>query len=164
MPGRTARGDTPEWVTTLVFFAAISLCTYPEQAVHNLKSECTPNTKEGQTQESSAPSNGGMTLALSSLRDSGEQKTKDEEENFACCGVHRSQVRSTVTDSLACRRPPEETPSAKISPVSLLLCAPVDLVGPIFLVCRFPVLGRDPAVSLVCSAPHDGPNVTSDKQ
>ena len=57
-------------------------------------------------------------------------------------------------------RPPEETPSATISPVSQLSCALVDPVGPILPVCRFPVLGRDlgPAVSLVCIAPHDEPS------
>ena len=57
-------------------------------------------------------------------------------------------------------RPPEETPSATISPVSQLSCALVDPVGPILPVCRFPVLGRDlgPAESLVCIAPHDEPS------
>ena len=57
-------------------------------------------------------------------------------------------------------RPPEETPLAMISTVSQLSCALVDPVGPILLVCRFPVLGRDlgPAVSLVCIAPHDEPS------
>ena len=34
MPGHTAPGDTHERETTLVLCAAVSLCTYPQQAVH----------------------------------------------------------------------------------------------------------------------------------
>ena len=126
-----------------------------EQIASNpaLKKECTTNTKEGQAQDPRAPINSDMTQEMSNLRDNGEQKqrTKDRTD---CCGEQRLTSRSTVTDSLVCMRPPEETPSATISPVSQLSCALVDPVGPILPVCRFPVLGRDlgPAVSLVCIA------------
>ena len=66
----------------------------------------------------------------------------------------------TVIGCSARLRLPEERPLTKTSSVSLPFCALVNLVGPIFLVWQFFVLGKglDPAVSLVCIAPRDGPS------
>ena len=67
MPGWRARSDTPEWVSTLVICAGVSLCTCRQQAVHAAHRGRETHQGEKDTgincSEQIASSNSGVTTA-----------------------------------------------------------------------------------------------------